>query len=160
MSNRRGIVKWLIPTPIGQRNGRVVATRRRGSRCARALPSRRFRRGDCTVVPYKQIVIAAGEVSASLSAVIHPDAPVSTAEDGGNRPPRRFSAGVVVHSAAPCNLLRAYKNWDFPKVVEPGEQPWTRRRGVRNDAENLLDWGFEFADTGSRNKGDFVIMRS
>ena len=41
---------------------------------------------------------------------------------------RRFSAGVVVvhfgEGAVQYLLLRAYKNWDFPKgLVEPGEGP-------------------------------------
>ena len=43
-------------------------------------------------------------------------------------PSRRFSAGVVVvhvtGETVQYLLLRAYKNWDFPKgLVEPGEQP-------------------------------------
>ncbi len=43
-------------------------------------------------------------------------------------PPHRFSAGVVVVRLAQRKLryllLRAYRNWDFPKgLVEPGEDP-------------------------------------
>ena len=75
---------------------------------------------------------------------------------------RRFSAGVVVvHTAAPAVqylLLRAYKNWDFPKgLVEPGEQPLEAAvREVREETtlENLaFDWGRDFIDTGPYNKG-------
>ena len=79
-----------------------------------------------------------------------------------NAPPRRFSAGVVVvHLAEPgvqYLLLRAYKNWDFPKgLVEPGEQPLdAARREVREETtlENLaFDWGTDYVDTGPYNKG-------
>jgi 8-oxo-dGTP pyrophosphatase MutT (NUDIX family) len=75
---------------------------------------------------------------------------------------RRFSAGVVVvNLAAPAVqylLLRAYKNWDFPKgLVEPGEQPLEAAvREVREETtlENLaFDWGTGFVDTGPYNKG-------
>jgi 8-oxo-dGTP pyrophosphatase MutT (NUDIX family) len=75
---------------------------------------------------------------------------------------RRFSAGVVVvHTAGPALqylLLRAYRNWDFPKgLVEPGEQPLEAAvREVREETtlENLaFDWGREFIDTGPYNKG-------
>lgn len=55
-------------------------------------------------------------------------------------------------------LLRAYKNWDFPKgLVEPGEQPLEAAlREVREETtlENLtFDWGEDFMDTGPYNKG-------
>jgi 8-oxo-dGTP pyrophosphatase MutT (NUDIX family) len=77
-------------------------------------------------------------------------------------PPRRFSAGVVVvhvaGGAVQYLLLRAYKNWDFPKgLVEPGEQPLDAAlREVREETtlENLaFDWGLGFVDTGPYNKG-------
>jgi 8-oxo-dGTP pyrophosphatase MutT (NUDIX family) len=77
-------------------------------------------------------------------------------------PPRRFSAGVVVVHVAGGDvqylLLRAYKNWDFPKgLVEPGEQPLdAARREVREETtlENLaFDWGTDYVDTGPYNKG-------
>lgn len=78
-------------------------------------------------------------------------------------PSRRFSAGVVVvhvpaDAAIQYLLLRAYKNWDFPKgLVEPGEQPLDAAlREVREETtlENLLfDWGTDFMDTGPYNKG-------
>jgi len=75
---------------------------------------------------------------------------------------RRFSAGVVVvHTTAPAVqylLLRAYRNWDFPKgLVEPGEQPLDAAvREVREETtlENLaFAWGQDFIDTGPYNKG-------
>jgi 8-oxo-dGTP pyrophosphatase MutT (NUDIX family) len=75
---------------------------------------------------------------------------------------RRFSAGVVVvHVAGPAVqylLLRAYKNWDFPKgLVEVGEQPLdAAEREVKEETTlvNLaFDWGKEYIDTGPYNKG-------
>jgi|ERR1700742_905548 8-oxo-dGTP pyrophosphatase MutT (NUDIX family) len=77
-------------------------------------------------------------------------------------PSRRFSAGVVVVHLAGSDvqylLLRAYKNWDFPKgLVEPGEQPLDAAlREVREETtlENLaFDWGTDYVDTGPYNKG-------
>ena len=55
-------------------------------------------------------------------------------------------------------LLRAYKNWDFPKgLVEPGEQPFDAAvREVKEETtlENLaFDWGKDYLDTGPYNKG-------
>lgn len=55
-------------------------------------------------------------------------------------------------------LLRAYKNWDFPKgLVEPGEQPFDAAvREVKEETtlENLaFDWGKDYMDTGPYNKG-------
>src|SRR5450755_1208261 len=85
---------------------------------------------------------------------------------------RRFSAGVVVvnlaASAVQYLLLRAYRNWDFPKgLVEPGEQPLDAAlREVREETtlENLaFDWGTDFVDTGPYNKGKisrYYIARS
>ncbi|HEY2464994.1 MAG TPA: NUDIX domain-containing protein [Steroidobacteraceae bacterium] len=77
-------------------------------------------------------------------------------------PARRFSAGVVVvHVAAEgvrYLLLRAYKNWDFPKgLVEPGEQPLDAAlREVKEETTLVslaFDWGKEYMDTGPYNKG-------
>jgi 8-oxo-dGTP pyrophosphatase MutT (NUDIX family) len=77
-------------------------------------------------------------------------------------PSRRFSSGVVVVHVAGADvqylLLRAYRNWDFPKgLVEPGEQPLDAAlREVREETtlENLaFDWGRDFVDTGPYNKG-------
>jgi 8-oxo-dGTP pyrophosphatase MutT (NUDIX family) len=86
--------------------------------------------------------------------------------------PRRLSAGVVVvHLAAPAVrylLLRAYRNWDFPKgLVEPGELPLDAAlREVREEttlADLSFDWGTDFIDTGPYNKGKisrYYIARS
>jgi 8-oxo-dGTP pyrophosphatase MutT (NUDIX family) len=77
-------------------------------------------------------------------------------------PSRRFSAGVVVvhvaGEAVQYLLLRAYKNWDFPKgLVEPGERPLDAAvREVKEETTlvNLeFDWGQEYMDTGPYNKG-------
>ena len=75
----------------------------------------------------------------------------------------RLSAGVVVVRRGPTGwlflMLRAYRNWDFPKgVLEPGEQPLeAARREVRE--ETLIDdlqftWGEEYRETApySNNK--------
>lgn len=77
-------------------------------------------------------------------------------------PPARLSAGVVVVSlkaeSADVLLLRAFRNWDFPKgLIEPGEEPLAAAiREVREETtlEGLcFDWGHEFIDTGPYNKG-------
>jgi 8-oxo-dGTP pyrophosphatase MutT (NUDIX family) len=77
-------------------------------------------------------------------------------------PSPRFSAGVVVvnmaHTAAQYLLLRAYRNWDFPKgLVEPGELPLDAAlREVREETglTNLqFDWGQDFVETGPYNRG-------
>jgi 8-oxo-dGTP pyrophosphatase MutT (NUDIX family) len=78
---------------------------------------------------------------------------------------------VVVNVAGPdvqYLLLRAYRNWDFPKgLVEAGEQPLDAAlREVREETtlENLaFDWGTDFMDTGPYNKGKisrYYIARS
>jgi bis(5'-nucleosidyl)-tetraphosphatase len=67
----------------------------------------------------------------------------------------------VVHVAGEAVqylLLRAYKNWDFPKgLVEPGEQPLDAAvREVKEETTlvNLaFDWGQDYMDTGPYNKG-------
>jgi 8-oxo-dGTP pyrophosphatase MutT (NUDIX family) len=74
----------------------------------------------------------------------------------------RFSAGVVVVNAAQAAvqylLLRAYRNWDFPKgMIEPGEEPIDAAlREVREETglDNLkFDWGTNFVETGPYNRG-------
>ena len=75
----------------------------------------------------------------------------------------RVSAGVVVVRRTPAGwrflLLRAYRNWDFPKgVVEPGEEPLAAARREVTE-ETLIDdlrftWGEEYCETApySNNK--------
>jgi 8-oxo-dGTP pyrophosphatase MutT (NUDIX family) len=86
--------------------------------------------------------------------------------------PQRLSAGVVVVNGCAPNtrllLLRAYKNWDFPKgLVEAGEEPFDAAlREVREETtlEALaFDWGKDFLETGPYNKGKisrYYIARS
>src|SRR6267378_208269 len=86
--------------------------------------------------------------------------------------PTRLSAGVVVVSVARpivrYLLLRAYKNWDFPKgLVESGEQPIDAAlREVREETtldDLSFDWGLAFMETGPYNKGKvsrYYIARS
>jgi len=65
-------------------------------------------------------------------------------------------------------LLRAYRNWDFPKgMVEPGEQPIDAAvREVKEETtldDISFDWGLVFMDTGPYNKGKisrYYIARS
>jgi bis(5'-nucleosidyl)-tetraphosphatase len=84
----------------------------------------------------------------------------------------RLSAGVVVvnvaHRKLKFLLLRAYRNWDFPKgLVEAGEQPIDAAlREVREETtldDLSFDWGLTFMDTGPYNKGKisrYYIARS
>jgi 8-oxo-dGTP pyrophosphatase MutT (NUDIX family) len=76
--------------------------------------------------------------------------------------PHRLSSGVVVVSAAQQEprylLLRAYRNWDFPKgLVEAGEEPIDAAvREVREETtldDLSFDWGVAFMETGPYNKG-------
>jgi 8-oxo-dGTP pyrophosphatase MutT (NUDIX family) len=71
-------------------------------------------------------------------------------------PPHRLSSGVVVVSLTQRKLrfllLRAYRNWDFPKgLVEAGEQPIDAAlREVREETtldDLSFDWGLNFMDT-------------
>ncbi len=87
-------------------------------------------------------------------------------------PPTRMSSGVVVVSLLERKvrflLLRAYRNWDFPKgIVEPGESPIDAAiREVREETtldDISFDWGMVFMDTGPYNKGKiarYYIARS
>jgi 8-oxo-dGTP pyrophosphatase MutT (NUDIX family) len=69
---------------------------------------------------------------------------------------KRFSAGVVVVREAAEGtrvlLLRAYRNWDFPKgLVERGEEPFAAAVREANEEAGLedlaFDWGNEFVET-------------
>jgi 8-oxo-dGTP pyrophosphatase MutT (NUDIX family) len=75
----------------------------------------------------------------------------------------RLSAGVVVVRRGPTGwlflMLRAYRNWDFPKgVVDPGEEPLAAaRREVREETlikDLQFTWGEEYRETApySNNK--------
>src|ERR1700686_518376 len=87
-------------------------------------------------------------------------------------PPHRLSSGVVVVNVAQRKLrfllLRAYRNWDFPKgLVEAGEEPIDPDlREVREETtldDLSLDSGLAFMDTGPYNKGKisrYYIARS
>jgi 8-oxo-dGTP pyrophosphatase MutT (NUDIX family) len=76
---------------------------------------------------------------------------------------QRLSAGVVVVREGADGvrflLLRAYRNWDFPKgLVEPGEDPLAAAVREVNEEAGLTDlafeWGTEFVETPpyARNK--------
>jgi bis(5'-nucleosidyl)-tetraphosphatase len=83
-----------------------------------------------------------------------------------------MSAGVVIVSLMERKLkfllLRAYRNWDFPKgIVEPGESPIDAAlREVREETtldDISFDWGLAFMETGPYNKGKiarYYIARS
>ena len=85
---------------------------------------------------------------------------------------RRLSAGVVVvrdaADGARILLLRAYRNWDFPKgLVEDGEEPLAA--AIRETAEETgvadlaFEWGAEFYETApyARNKvARFYLART
>ena len=87
-------------------------------------------------------------------------------------PPHRLSSGVVVVSLTQRKLkfllLRAYRNWDFPKgLVEAGEEPIDAAlREVREETtldDLSFDWGLAFMETGPYNKGKisrYYIARS
>jgi 8-oxo-dGTP pyrophosphatase MutT (NUDIX family) len=86
--------------------------------------------------------------------------------------PHRLSSGVVVVSLAQRKLnfllLRAYRNWDFPKgLVEAGEDPIDAAlREVKEETtldDLSFDWGTAFIETGPYNKGKisrYYIARS
>ena len=69
---------------------------------------------------------------------------------------RRLSAGVVIAretaDGARLLLLRAFKNWDFPKgAVEPGEEPLAAAIRETKEEAGISDlefaWGTEHCDT-------------
>lgn len=71
-------------------------------------------------------------------------------------PPPKLSAGAVVVRDTPDGvrflLLRAFRNWDFPKgLVEPGEAPLAaarRETAEETGIEDLsLDWGTDYFET-------------
>jgi bis(5'-nucleosidyl)-tetraphosphatase len=75
------------------------------------------------------------------------NAPVAARIETGKALPRRFSAGVVVARPGAEGwrylLLRAFRNWDFPKGrVEPGEDP--RQAALREVREESALTDLEF----------------
>lgn len=86
---------------------------------------------------------------------------MKTERPGATRP--NLSAGVVVVRQSPSGwrflMLRAYRNWDFPKgLVESEEDPFhAARREVTEEtliSDLKFGWGEVFAETApySRNK--------
>jgi 8-oxo-dGTP pyrophosphatase MutT (NUDIX family) len=64
---------------------------------------------------------------------------------------QRLSAGVVVVRRAPVGwlflMLRAYRNWDFPKgVVEPGEDPLEAAKREVREESSIVDLHFNWGD--------------
>jgi 8-oxo-dGTP pyrophosphatase MutT (NUDIX family) len=63
-----------------------------------------------------------------------------------------LSAGVIPLRRTPEGwrmlVLRAYKNWDFPKgVVEPDEEPLDAARREATEETGLTDLAFPFGET-------------
>jgi 8-oxo-dGTP pyrophosphatase MutT (NUDIX family) len=75
---------------------------------------------------------------------------------------QRLSAGVVVVRAEAGSLrfllLRAYRNWDFPKgLVEAGEDPLAAAIRETEEETGLsdlsFDWGKDYRDTAPYARG-------
>jgi len=76
--------------------------------------------------------------------------------------PPRLSAGVVVaretDDGARLLLLRAYRNWDFPKgQVEPGEDPFAAAIRETREEAGIVDlefvWGEDYVETAPYARG-------
>lgn len=76
--------------------------------------------------------------------------------------PQRLSAGVVVlrrcGESWRCLMLRAYRNWDFPKgEVEPGESPLRAANREVEEETSLISleflWGEVFCETDPYSRG-------
>ena len=68
-----------------------------------------------------------------------------------NDRPTRFSAGAVVVRATADGwrllLLRAYRNWDFPKgLVEPGESPMAAAVRETREEAGIDDLAFRWGE--------------
>jgi 8-oxo-dGTP pyrophosphatase MutT (NUDIX family) len=79
-----------------------------------------------------------------------------------NTPPQAISAGVVVvrreNASWRLLVLRAYRNWDFPKgMLEPDETPL--EAAIRETAEEasitdlVFRWGEAFCETAPYGQG-------
>src|SRR5919206_3315692 len=77
-------------------------------------------------------------------------------------PPFVLSSGAVVARLGERGhrylLLRAYRNWDFPKgVVEPGEDPFDAAIREVEEETGIADlefpWGREFHETPPYGRG-------
>ena len=178
---------------LAQGHGQAVAARRNRGRRARAdLGARRVRRRRLHRRALqanrhcgrrgREGVLECVRSPDSLAAVRRRIGVVSTGGGtavGSSRslmsaavPPHRLSSGVVVVSLVQRKLkyllLRAYRNWDFPKgLVEAGEEPIDAAlREVREETtldDLSFDWGLEFMETGPYNKGKisrYYIARS
>jgi bis(5'-nucleosidyl)-tetraphosphatase len=75
---------------------------------------------------------------------------------------RTLSAGVVIvrQQGDDCwyLLLRAYRNWDFPKgTVKPGEEPLQAACREVEEETSLKDldfrWGQDYVETGPYSRG-------
>lgn len=134
-------LRWLIIQP-GLRLSRPggvglpAVTPRYGARCFRSIPQ-----------PIVSWSLKITDKSRSLPAAAKPPT---------------LSAGVVVvrREAGDWRLLvlRAYRNWDFPKgVVEAGESP--RDAAIRETAEEagiddlVFNWGDDFCATAPYRQG-------
>jgi len=74
----------------------------------------------------------------------------------------RLSAGVVVvretDDGARLLLLRAYRDWDFPKgAVEPGEDPFAAALRETREEAGIVDlefvWGEDYCETAPYSRG-------
>jgi len=72
-------------------------------------------------------------------------------------PTPRRAAGIVVLRRDPAGwrvlLLRAFRNWDFPKgLIEPGEEPLAAAIRETREEAGLTDlafpWGHAYRETG------------
>lgn len=75
---------------------------------------------------------------------------------------RRLSSGAVIVRDTGAGwvtlMLRAYRNWDFPKgLVEEGEDPMAAARREVNEETGIRDlefaWGDRHKETGPYNRG-------
>lgn len=79
-----------------------------------------------------------------------------------NNSPSAFSSGIVVVRQEGTRwrllVLRAYKNWDFPKgLVEPDETPLAAAIRETKEEASITDldfrWGEVFCETAPYNQG-------